>query len=135
MRYSLTGPRLAALELMARRAATVVAQQPRSTSVFASDRLADWLLWRVPSLRGRIAYDVRFELLKQTQLDPLLAFADQRGADWDRVTSGYNVIVLDLRHHSARLARLRSKPAAPLLYEKADEFAIIRRGKTGADAP
>ena len=30
--------------------------------LWATDGTADWLLWRIPDLRGRIAYDVRFEL-------------------------------------------------------------------------
>ncbi len=108
-------------------AATEVAQQPRSTRVFASDRLADWLLWRVPSLRGRIAYDVRFELLDRRQLDPLLDFADQRGPDWTRITTGYDTVVLDLRRHRGRLARLRSDPAATVAFEKANEVAVVTR--------
>ncbi len=111
-------------------AATEVAQQPQSARVFASDRLADWLLWRVPSLRGRIAYDVRFELLDRRQLDPLLDFTDQRGPDWPRIAAGYEIIVLDLRRHVTRLARLRSEPATAVLYEKANEVAVLRRGRS-----
>ena len=108
-------------------AATVVAQQPRSTRVFASDRLTDWLLWRVPSLRGRIAYDVRFELLDRRQLDPLLDFADQHGSDWIRITAGYDTVVLDLRERPKRLARLRSEPTATVVYEKPNEVAVVTR--------
>ena len=110
-----------------RAAAVVVARQPQSTRVFASDRFADWLMWRVPSLRGRIAYDVRFELLDRPQLDQLINFADQRGADWPRVAVGYETIVLDLSRHPARLARLRSEPVATLAYEKASEIAVLTR--------
>ena len=112
-------------------AAATVAQQPRSTRVFASDRLADWLLWRVPSLRGRIAYDVRFELLDRGQLDPLLDFADQRGPDWARIAADYGTVVLDLRRHPARLASLRSEPATAVVYEKANEVAVVRRAEAG----
>ena len=41
--------------------------RPRASSgpddrVFASDRFSDWMLFRIPELRGRVAYDVRFEL-------------------------------------------------------------------------
>jgi hypothetical protein len=41
--------------------------------VFADDRHADWLLWAQPSLRGRIAYDIRFELLTPQQFRTLRA--------------------------------------------------------------
>ena len=30
--------------------------------VFVPDRFSDWMLWKIPELRGRIAYDVRFEI-------------------------------------------------------------------------
>ena len=30
--------------------------------VFAPDRFSDWMLFKIPELRGRVAYDVRFEL-------------------------------------------------------------------------
>src|SRR5262249_2756372 len=29
--------------------------------VFAPDRFSDWMLFKIPELRGRLAYDVRFE--------------------------------------------------------------------------
>ena len=37
----------------------------RASRLFATDGTADWLLWKIPDLRGRIAYDVRFELYDQ----------------------------------------------------------------------
>ena len=33
--------------------------------VFASDRFSDWMLFKIPELRGRVAYDVRFELYER----------------------------------------------------------------------
>ena len=39
------------------------------TRVWATDGTADWLLWRIPDLRGRIAFDVRFELYDENALD------------------------------------------------------------------
>jgi hypothetical protein len=53
-------------------AATLAAHDP-SVRIFADDRHADWLLWSQPSLRGRVAYDVRFELLTPQQFRTLRA--------------------------------------------------------------
>jgi hypothetical protein len=39
--------------------------------VYASDRFGDWLLWRDPRLGGHIAYDIRFELLSDHQLNAI----------------------------------------------------------------
>ena len=39
------------------------------TRVWATDRTADWLLWRIPDLRGRLAFDVRCELYDAATLD------------------------------------------------------------------
>ena len=41
----------------------------RTRALWATDGTADWLLWRIPDLRGRIAYDVRFELYDEPALD------------------------------------------------------------------
>ena len=39
--------------------------------VFVPDRFSDWLLWKIPELRGRIAYDVRFEVYDKEFFDRL----------------------------------------------------------------
>ena len=42
--------------------------------VLADDVHSDWLLWEEPQLEGRLAYDVRFELLAPSQLARLSAY-------------------------------------------------------------
>ena len=55
--------------LTARAAAAVGASVKRTGgAIFADTRHADWLLWKVPSARGRVAYDARLELLTSSQL-------------------------------------------------------------------
>ena len=39
--------------------------------VFAPDRFSDWMLFKIPELRGRMAYDVRFELYDDDFFDRL----------------------------------------------------------------
>ena len=46
--------------------------------VLADDVHNDWLLWKEPQLEGRLAYDVRFELLRPRQLAQLSAFWHER---------------------------------------------------------
>ena len=55
-------------------AAAVAAAAGPSGRVLADDSHSDWLLWEQPQLAGRIAYDVRFELLTSGQLARLQAF-------------------------------------------------------------
>ena len=47
--------------------------------VFASDRFSDWMLFRVPELRGRVAYDVRFELYDDAFFDRLQDYDYENG--------------------------------------------------------
>ena len=73
-------------------AVTVAASSDR---VIASERYADWLLWKVPQLRGRLAYDVRFEVNSDSQLREIYAFRNKTGPRWARAAEGYPVVVLD----------------------------------------
>jgi hypothetical protein len=63
--------------------------------VFADDRYADWLLWAEPDLRGRIAYDVRFELFSTSQMVKLSAYRNRIGDDWRAAADGYSIVVFE----------------------------------------
>jgi len=73
--------------------AAVAAAGPHG-KVFANERYADWLLWRDPALRGRVAFDSRFELLTPAQLRRVADFRNRVG-DWKATPRGYQVLVLD----------------------------------------
>jgi hypothetical protein len=66
-----------------------------STRIFADDRYADWLLWSAPQLRGRVAYDVRFELFQPGQFLDLFKYRNQTGDDWRDAANGYDLIAFD----------------------------------------
>ena len=51
----------------------------RDVRLVATDGTADWLLWRIPDLRGRIAYDVRFELYDERDARPDRAVRQSAG--------------------------------------------------------
>jgi hypothetical protein len=75
-----------------------IAELARSSgtgSIFADDRFADWLLWTQPQLRGRVAYDVRFELFKPQQLRALAYYRNRIGDTWRAAASGHALDVFD----------------------------------------
>jgi hypothetical protein len=59
--------------------------------VLADDRYADWLLWKDPDLRGRVAYDVRFELFSKAQFETLYAYRNGMRDGWRRARDGYRL--------------------------------------------
>jgi hypothetical protein len=61
------------------------------TPVFATDRLADWALLRLPSLRGRVVFDVRYELLSQREIDAFAAA--ESGVRWRPALMGARLVL------------------------------------------
>ncbi len=104
-----------------------VRQATRDPNVrlWATDGTADWLLWRIPDLRGRIAYDVRFELYDEATLDRIVGYGNRTG-DWQRSLDGYRVVIVDERGH---LEALAAEPGARVVYRD-DEIAVaVRRSQ------
>jgi hypothetical protein len=62
--------------------------------VLASHQHADWLLFADPALRGRVAFDGRWEVLSPEQMRTVVRYQWQVGDDWERFSDGYRVIVL-----------------------------------------
>lgn len=73
-------------------AARVASQAGSHGIVLADDAHADWLLWEEPSLAGRVAYDVRFELFDAGELAQLRALHDGAPAAWRRCGSIARVV-------------------------------------------
>jgi hypothetical protein len=72
-----------------------LAAEPGTGQVFADATYADWLLWARPELRGRVAYDARFELLDRSELTRLFDYGERRGDTWRNAANGYNLFVYD----------------------------------------
>ena len=100
-----------------------VAADP-SLRVYADERYADWLLWRLPALRGRVAYDARFELLSGAQLAAVADFKSEIGLGWQAIASGYQLLVLD--RGSAVTSELKRAPGARVLFDR-DGMVVIQR--------
>jgi hypothetical protein len=60
--------------------------------VLADDEHADWLLWQQPSLEGRVAYDVRFELFDRRQLVQISLLQQASRPVWARCGAGAAVV-------------------------------------------
>ena len=69
---------------------------------------SDWLLWRFPELRGRIAYDIRFELLGARKLEDVARFEDGR-----RPRTRFPAYRLTLWNREASPSAVRSLLAQP----------------------
>lgn len=85
--------------------------------VLSDERYSDWLLWEHPELVGRIAYDVRFELLDRASLHRLYRYQNQIGADSSRLVDDFEVVAFD---QSARPGLLESLKAT-------GDFRVVHR--------
>ena len=64
-----------------------------NAAVFANAAFSDWLLLKEPSLRGRVAYDARFEVLPHGRLADAAAVSIGR-YDAERILRPFDVVVL-----------------------------------------
>jgi hypothetical protein len=94
--------------------------------VFADVRFADWLLWRDPGLRGRIANDARFELLSASQMTRIRNVVTALGADWKQGLRGFRLVVLDRRYAPQAVAGLLQEAGRRVLYDDGQRIVILR---------
>jgi hypothetical protein len=95
-------------------------RQPQAARVYADLPLTDWALWNDPSLRGRMAYDGRPELMTPEQFADVIRFA-RLTPGWPTVLRGYS-LVLTNRAIARRLARSGWRAIAA-----ADGVVVLRR--------
>jgi hypothetical protein len=94
--------------------------------VYPTDRHADWLLWRLPELRGRIAYDVRFEVLSKPQFREIAYFDNEYGKEWKRAAVPFHVIVVDETDEPSHTTKLAAEPGARVLRPHEDVSVVVR---------
>jgi hypothetical protein len=92
--------------------------------VFVPDRFSDWLLWKIPELRGRIAYDVRFEVYDRDFFERLGDYNWEQG-DWKSFADGYRIVVVDETNRS-HTADFLEDPGTRVIY-KSEELTVIAR--------
>lgn len=94
--------------------------------VMADEHFDDWLLWRDPALAGRVASDVRFELLTQPRINGLESFFQRSGPNWRRAARGYRLLVLDRASDPGAWAASPREPGARTLYRDGQRMVILR---------
>ncbi len=93
--------------------------------VFAPDRFSDWLLWEIPELRGRMSYDVRFELYDKEFFDELQEYASESTDDWKSFADGYRIVVVDETRKSHTRDFLE-EPGAHVIH-RGEELTVVLR--------
>jgi len=102
--------------------------------VFASDRHADWLLWRIPTLRGRLAYDIRFELYTRSQILAIGGFTYQKGSRWKRIADGYRVVVVDEDSDAGSPTKALLRESRTRVAYRDEGVSVLVRGDAPADS-
>jgi hypothetical protein len=93
--------------------------------VFAPDRFSDWMLFKIPELRGRIAYDVRFELYDREFFDELQEYAGESTPDWKSFADGYRLVIVD-ETRTSHTKEFLAEPGARVVY-RGDELTVVAR--------
>src|SRR2546428_6272668 len=93
--------------------------------VFANEMYADWLLLERPELRGRLAFDIRFELTSKAEIKRLVDIR-RRVEGWRQAVSSYGLFVLNKGPEGPLAAALLRQPRAKLMYRGHDALVIWR---------
>jgi hypothetical protein len=96
-------------------------------TVYASEEFADWLLWERPELAGRVAFDVRYELLRAREVRQIVLF--DLGSGVDRPLAKPDVFLLDPKRLRNALDGLR--PTVRTVYKTDHAMVAIRRDDSG----
>ena len=73
------------------------------TQVISTSHLSDWLLWKLPELRGRLAYDVRFEIYTREDFERIVAYRGESRPDWRSLGADRGQGLLDRFTHGRLL--------------------------------
>jgi len=97
----------------------------RDARIVADVGDADWLLWRAPALRGRIAFDARLELLSASGVHDIASVL--RGHPGTALASGSRIFALDPRTAGATLRRLEAIPGHRTLLDDGRRVVVLIR--------
>jgi hypothetical protein len=94
--------------------------------VVTDEGYADWLLWTFPSLRRKIAFDIRFELLGARGLKDLVVLEDAAGPTWNRPFAGYRLELWNRKVKPELVGALLAERGARVLSRHDHVYAILR---------
>jgi hypothetical protein len=96
--------------------------------VFANEQYSDWLLLRRPELRGRLAFDIRFELFSRKQIEELVALRRQVEGS-RRIVAPYGLFVLKKGPDTLLANSLLREAGSRELYRGSGAIVISRPSK------
>jgi hypothetical protein len=95
--------------------------------VIAGYDLADWLLFEAPRLRGRIAFDGRWEILPRQQFLAAMRYFGQVTPAWQTPSDGYRLVVLNPATADRLVRWYRKQPGVKVLY-RSPRVVLFDRG-------
>jgi hypothetical protein len=107
-------------------AAAAYANDHPSVRLLADDTSSSALLWKYPSLEGRVAFDARLEQFDQSQLRRWFRFISVTGTNWMDAARGYDLVVVSRRDHPELARALEREPGWTSLYSDDDGLAVVR---------
>src|SRR5262249_23612813 len=109
-------------------------QADNALRIYAQEKYSDWLLWRDPALRGKVAYDARFEMLTHDELKRVAKLSGVVGLDWKRNAHGYRLLVLKTNPSGPDTASsaFLHEPGIRTLYRDDDALVLLRRADQAA---
>ena len=111
--------------------AAVRAELGPEDRLYAPDRFSDWMLFKIPELRGRVAYDVRFELYDTEFFDRLQIYNFEDDADWKSFADGYRIVIVDETTKS-HTADFLAEDGARRVYRDDEITIVVRPNQTPA---
>lgn len=97
-----------------------------SLRVLAQDEYSDWLLWKDPALAGRVAGDVRFELMTASQIVAFRNLYQAVGTGWMRAARGYRLLVLSEGTDVDSIPAFERQAGSRVLYRNSQAVVILR---------
>jgi hypothetical protein len=102
-----------------------VEHQHPGAHIYANEMFGDWLLLERPALRGRLAFDIRFELASKQQLKQLVDIR-RRVDGWRAAVSSYSLFVMSKGPEGPLAAGLLHERGAKALFRGHDVIVIWR---------
>lgn len=97
-----------------------------SVHVLAQDAYSDWLLWKDPALAGRVAGDVRFELMTASQIAAFRNAYEAVGTGWMRAARGHRLLVLNRATDFDSIRAFEHQLGSQVLYHDSQAVVILR---------
>jgi hypothetical protein len=107
-------------------AAAAYANDHPTVRVLADDTTSSALLWKYPSLQGRVAFDARLEQFDQGDLRRWFQFITVSGPSWMDAARGYDVAVVSRQDHPQLARALERERGWASLYSDADGLVAVR---------